>query len=73
MKKEYLLDEEDYMSLVEAAKGDIVGKWKKDGSIEDGKAARIAHAWLKISQKYKFDPWSIVQLTYNKILAEPLE
>lgn len=70
--KEYILTLEDYELLAAAAKGKIVGKWKNDGQTEQGKAERMMYAWFKLGAKYGFDPWTVLPITYNKILAYEL-
>ncbi len=70
--KEYILSEEDYNLLAEAAKGRIVGKWQNDGQTTEGKSERVMYAWFKLGAQYCFDPWSVLPITYNKILAYDL-
>ena len=70
--KEYILTVEDYGLLAEAAKGKIVGKWEHNGQTTEGKSERLLYAWFKLGMKYCFDPFSVLPLTYNKILAYSL-
>lgn len=70
--KEYILSLEDYELLVAAAKGKIVGSWQNDGQTEQGRAERLNYAWFTLGVKYGFDPWSVLPITYNKILAYEL-
>lgn len=71
--QEYNLTEEDFNILVEAANGRIVGKWKNNGQTEDGKAERLSYAWYTLGLKYCFDPWTVLPITYNKILAKAVQ
>lgn len=69
---EYILTLEDYNLLAEAAKGRIVGKWEYNGQTVEGKSERIMYAWAVLGKKYGFDPWTVLPITYNKILAHPV-
>ena len=67
----YILTLEDYTLLAEAAKGKIVGKWEYNGQTVEGKAERLMYAWQMLGDRYGFDPWTVLPITYNKILAKP--
>lgn len=68
----YILTQEDYELLAEAAKGKIVGKWEHNGQTVEGKSERMMYAWAKLGQQYGFNPWTVLPISYNKILAEPV-